>query len=117
MSLAFPLLIKAFFRLPWESGDLVGMVIVSGLAVNNGIYLFESDKSDIIIKILDKGRVIIVTSISSMMGCVPLFFSAAEGFVKSLTFFVFWGIGGSLFISLFLFPLIFWNPSTTVREK
>ena len=117
VSLAFPLLIKAFFRLPWESGDLVGMVIVSGLAVNNGIYLFESDKSDIIIKILDKGRVIIVTSISSMMGCVPLFFSAAEGFVKSLTFFVFWGIGGSLFISLFLFPLIFWNPSTTVREK
>ncbi len=117
VSLAFPLLIKAFLRLPWESGDLVGMVIVSGLAVNNGIYLFESDKSDIIIKILDKGRVIIVTSVSSMMGCVPLFFSAAEGFVKSLAFFVFWGIGGSLFISLFLFPLIFWNPSTTVREK
>ena len=105
-SLALPLLVLAILGKTWESGDIVGMVLVAGLGVNNGIYLIQSTKEYMIIQIRDKIASIFVTSLSTIIGAIPLLLCESGSFAASLSFFMVWGTAGSLLITLLVFPAI-----------
>jgi len=105
-SLALPMVILALLGKNWESGDVVGMVLVSGLAVNNGIYLIQSTKEYMVINIQDKIASILMTSLSTIIGSIPLLLSESGTFATSLAFFMAWGTAGSLIVSLLLFPAV-----------
>lgn len=105
-SLCLPVLVLALMGRSWESGHLVGMVLVAGLSVNNGIYLVESTKEYIVIHIREKLVSILVTSLSTMVGSLPLLLSDSGSFSAALAFFMVWGTAGSLVVSLLVFPAV-----------
>lgn len=105
-SLALPLLVLAILGKTWESGDIVGMVLVAGLGVNNGIYLIQSTKKYMFIQIRDKIASIFVTSLSTIIGAIPLLLCESGSFTASLSFFMVWGTAGSLLITLLVFPAV-----------
>ncbi len=109
VSVFLPLLASLVCSLPLQSGSVVGMILVSGLTVNNAIYLFESKKKTAISKVREKSRNICVTSLTSILGAIPLMLLARETFSFSIAFFMLWGIAGSMIISVFLFPAIISN--------
>ncbi len=113
LSLVLPLGVKALFLLPLELGDVVGMIVLSGIVVNNSIYLAESDKSGICFRVRDKIKSILVTSLTTIAGSVPLYFISADSFSKSLSFFMIFGIINSLLVTLLLFPAVmsWWEKS------
>ena len=105
-SLALPVLVLALLGKTWESGDIVGMVLVAGLGVNNGIYLIQSTKEYMVIQIRDKIASIFITSLSTIIGAIPLLLCESGSFAASLSFFMVWGTAGSLLISLLVFPAV-----------
>ena len=105
-SLALPVLVLALLGKTWESGDIVGMVLVAGLGVNNGIYLIQSTKEYMVIQIRDKIASIFITSLSTILGAIPLLLCESGSFAASLSFFMVWGTAGSLVISLLVFPAV-----------
>lgn len=105
-SMGIPMTIRYIFGGTITTADIIGLVIASGLAVNNGIYIAESKKSDILGKIREKTRSILVTSFSTMAGAIPLLIFATDSFSKQLAFFMVFGTGGSMIISFLLFPVI-----------
>ncbi len=104
LSLVLPLAAKMFLSLPLELGDIVGMTVLSGVVVNNSIYLAESKKTKLCFRVREKIKSIFVTSLTTVAGSVPLYFIASDSFSKSLSFFMIFGVAGSLFASLVLFP-------------
>lgn len=105
-SFALPLLVLAILGKTWECGDIVGMVVVAGLGVNNGIYLIQSIKKYMFIQIQDKIASIFVTSLSTIIGAIPLLLCESDSFAASLSFFMVWGTAGSLLITLLVFPAV-----------
>ena len=105
-SLALPVLVLALLGKTWESGDIVGMVLVAGLGVNNGIYLIQSTKEYMFIEIRDKIASIFITSLSTIIGAIPLLLCESGSFAASLSFFMVWGTAGSLLTSLLVFPAV-----------
>lgn len=105
-SLALPVLVLALLGKTWESGDIVGMVLVAGLGVNNGIYLIQSTKEYMFIQIQDKIASIFITSLSTIIGAIPLLLCESGSFAASLSFFMVWGTAGSLLTSLLVFPAV-----------
>jgi HAE1 family hydrophobic/amphiphilic exporter-1 len=107
VSCLFPLLLKYITRSPLEMGDIVGMVIISGISVNNAIYIAESKKSSVIFKIREKIRSILVTSLTGILAAMPLVFMKSGGFSKTLALSILLGTAGSLFAALVLFPAVY----------
>lgn len=105
-SLCLPVLVLALMGRSWESGHLVGMVMVAGLSVNNGIYLIESTKEYMVINIQEKLVSILITSLSTIVGSLPLLLSDSGSFSAALAFFMVWGTAGSLVVSLLVFPAV-----------
>lgn len=103
-SLFIPFIYKFLSKVPLELGDVVGMILVSGISVNNSIYIMESRKSKVIYKVRDKVRSIIVTSLTSIIGAVPLIIRNSGTFASQLSLFMLLGIFGSVIVSLFIFP-------------
>jgi len=104
VSCALPLLIKAITRTPLEMGDITGLVIISGLSINNAIFILGSKKSLITFRVREKIQSILVTSLTNMAASVPLIIMARNNFSTALATSIFWGTIGSLIITLFLFP-------------
>ena len=104
VSISIPLMIKYFLGVPLELGDVIGMVLLSGISVNNSILILESRKSCTAFKIREKLKSIMATSLTTIVGAVPLFFAATDSFSKSLSFFMFAGILSSTIICFVLFP-------------
>ncbi len=105
-SLALPVLVLALLGKTWESGDIVGMVLVAGLGVNNGIYLIQSTNEYMFIQIRDKIASIFITSLSTIIGAIPLLLCESGSFAASLAFFMVWGTAGSLLTTLLVFPAV-----------
>ena len=103
-SLFIPLLYKVIGNIPLEMGDIVGMILVSGISVNNSIYIMESRKDKIRYKVRDKFRSIIVTSLSTIIGAIPLIIRNTGSFASALSLFMLLGVLSSLIISIFIFP-------------
>ena len=105
-ALVIPFVYKFITKIPLELGDVLGMILVSGISVNNSIYILESKKIKVINKIRDKSRSIIVTSLTSIFGAIPLIIMDSGTFASQLSLFMILGILGSLIISLFIFPAV-----------
>jgi HAE1 family hydrophobic/amphiphilic exporter-1 len=116
VSCVLPLLIKFVTQNPLEMGDIVGMVIISGLSVNNAIYITESVKSRIPFRIREKIQSILVTSLTSIVAAVPLIIMSEGGFSRALAASILWGTAGSLVATLVLFPAIFYNYTRLVGK-
>lgn len=108
-SLFIPFIYKFISKIPLELGDIVGMILISGISVNNSIYILESKKNKDIYKIRDKVRSIIVTSLTSIIGAIPLIIMDSGTFASQLSLFMILGILGSLLVSLFIYPSVISN--------
>ena len=110
VSCVLPLLIKFITNTALEMGDITGLVLISGLSVNNVIYISESHKSVILFKAREKIQSILVTSLTNLASSVPLVFLAKNSFSSALASSIFWGTIGAIPVTLFLFPAV-WSLS------
>ncbi|MBO5142961.1 MAG: efflux RND transporter permease subunit [Clostridia bacterium] len=104
ISFSLPLFIRLITGVPLQLGDITGMVILSGIGVNNTIYMIIANKFQIIFKFRSKFDSIMVTSLTSIISAIPLLLMKGEYFSKNLSFFMFWGIFGTLVACLLLYP-------------
>ncbi len=103
VSLALPCLFKFAGAQAFTLGDIVAAIILSGIAVNNSIYIEESSESEFELKLKSKLKSILVTSMTSVCGAVPLYILSEEGFNRDMALFMILGILNSLFVTLFLY--------------
>ncbi|WP_147634674.1 efflux RND transporter permease subunit [Treponema pectinovorum] len=103
VSICLPVLLRFFSFVPFETGDIVGMVVLSGITVNNAIYIEGADGKTFGEKLLQKLKSIIVTSLTTIVGSIPLYFMSGDGFSKNLSFFMIFGIIDSLAVTLLLY--------------
>jgi len=66
----------------------------------------ESRKDNIRYKVRDKFRSIIVTSVSTIIGAIPLIIRNTGSFASALSLFMLLGVLSSLIISIFIFPAL-----------
>lgn len=102
-----PLLILFISQKPLELGDIVGLVILSGITINNSIYITESSSSTTILKVRDKIKSILITSTTTLLGSIPLYIFSKGSFSKSLAFFMLFGILNSIITCTIFFPGLF----------
>ena len=107
VSCVLPLGIRLITNTSLILGDIVGLVVLSGISVNNSIYIGESKKVSIHYKLREKIKSILVTSLTTIISSVPLYIFCKDSFSKSLAFFMFFGVLNSLLVSLFMFCGVF----------
>jgi multidrug efflux pump subunit AcrB len=107
VSCVLPLLVKYITGRPLEMGDITGMVIISGISVNNAVYIAESAKSNIVFRIREKIQSILVTSLTSITASIPLVITGSGGFSTALAFSILLGAMGSLLAALLFLPAVF----------
>jgi HAE1 family hydrophobic/amphiphilic exporter-1 len=107
VSCVLPLLIKYITRHPLEMGDITGMLIISGISVNNAVYIAESAKSNMIFRIREKIQSILVTSLTSITASIPLVMTGSGGFSTALAFSILLGSMGSMLAALLFLPAVF----------
>lgn len=104
VSIALPLLVKFLFGISFELGDVVGMILISGISVNNSIYIMESKKQNPMFRVQDKIKSILITSLTTILGALPLVIMKTGSFAGTLSIFMMLGVLNSLIVSVGLFP-------------
>ena len=104
VSIMIPLFIKIILRSPIQVGDIIGIIILSGITVNNIVYIMESTYNSVLYKIRNKARSILVSSITTICSSVPLLFMASEGFSRLIAFFMIFGMINSVLCSFIFIP-------------
>ena len=104
VTLFFPLISNLIFDGALEMGDVIALVILSGICINNAIYVLEGKSENVKFKLREKIKSILVTSLTTILTSIPLLIFAQDAFSKSLSFFMLTGILSSLFVILILFP-------------
>lgn len=117
VSISLPLIIRFICTKPLTMGDIIGMVIISGISVNNAIYIMESKHPSMLFKVRNKIQSILVTSLTSIIGAVPLWILGETDFSKSLGFVLFFGTTASLLSSLILYPAILQKYNELYRKR
>ncbi len=108
VSLFLPLTARALAFQPLSLGDALGMIFLSGICVNNALYVLaeynlRKRKSGIAAaKKLFKS--VLASSLTSAAGAVPVMIAGSGTFSGDLAFFMFLGSGGAIFAGLILFP-------------
>ena len=105
VSVVLPLTIKIILRKPLELGDIIGMIILSGISINNAIYISESHFKNVLFKVRNKITSIIVTSMTTIISSIPLYIIGKDSFFKTIAFFMIFGILNSFLNSIFLYPI------------
>jgi HAE1 family hydrophobic/amphiphilic exporter-1 len=122
LSLILPLFILFLTGQPLSTPILIGLVILTGMAVNNSLLIADlvrenvnQTKSDftstalvrpVLFALRKRFRDLLLTSGTSVFGALPLLGLQSNngGMLSSLSFIVFWGIIGSLIVTLFFLP-------------
>jgi len=107
VSVSLPLALRFASGMPLGMGDIVGMVVLSGVSVNNAIYISESRLSRVKYRIREKIQPILVTSLTSVAGSLPLALFGEPGFSRDLAHFMIWGTLCSVFACVCLFPSVY----------
>ncbi|MBO7123510.1 MAG: efflux RND transporter permease subunit [Treponema sp.] len=108
LSLLAPLLLRSLAFCPLTLGDAVGMVFISGLCVNNALYILSEyknrgDKNPFrAAKSLSKS--VLSSSATTLVASVPVMICGGGGFASDLAFFMFFGTLASVFAGLVYFP-------------
>jgi len=117
VSCLLPLLVKFITRTPLEMGDITGLVLISGLSVNNAIYISESHKSLLVFRVREKIQSILVTSLTNLASSIPLIIMMKNNFSTALASSIFWGTIGSLLVTLFFFPAVWSLPRISLIKQ
>jgi HAE1 family hydrophobic/amphiphilic exporter-1 len=127
-SLAFPVVAHALRGEPLSVPVLVGFIMLSGMVVNNSILVIDAIRDRLrgspgghgsaaraarmrgAVHAAIRGRIrpLLITSVATIAGTVPLLFARAQGagFLSALAFVVFWGMLGSLFSTVLVVPAL-----------
>lgn len=104
-----PVFIKIILGEPLFPGDVCGIIVLCGIAVNNAIYILESKSKRIEFKVRSKLKSILVSSLTTVAGTLPLLIFSADQFSRNISFFMFFGILNSVILSLIFLPGIFYE--------
>lgn len=119
LSLFLPLALRAATFCPLTFGDAVGMVFVSGLCVNNALYIMAEFNLNGRKNARAAARAVLKSCLSSSattIACaLPLAFFGSGGFSSDLAFFTLFGTLGSLAASLVFFPEMLDGGATTKK--
>ena len=94
---------------------LIGLIVLSGMAVNNSILIVDAYRSRgargpraVTEAVLSRLSALTATSAATILGHLPLLFAAGEGaaFMRSLAFVIIWGIAGSYAATITLVPAL-----------
>jgi multidrug efflux pump subunit AcrB len=107
VSCAVPLLVKFLCGKPLEMGDMAALMVISGLSVNNAIYIEGARRGAIHFRVREKIQSILTTSLTGIAGAVPLALAGGEGFPAALARGILWGTAGALAATLLLFPALY----------
>jgi multidrug efflux pump subunit AcrB len=114
-SLTFPLVIMRLSGQRLVVPVLIGLIVLSGMAVNNSILIVDACRSrgprrprSVTDAVLSRLSALTATSAVTILGHVPLLFAAGEGagFMRSLAFVIIWGIAGSYAATILLVPAL-----------
>jgi HAE1 family hydrophobic/amphiphilic exporter-1 len=107
VSCAVPLLVRFLSGKPLEMGDMAALVVISGLSINNAIYIEGARLRAVHFRIREKIQSILTTSLTGIAGAAPLALMGGEGFPAALARGILWGTAGSLAAALLLFPALY----------
>jgi multidrug efflux pump subunit AcrB len=107
VSCAVPLLVRFLSGKPLEMGDMAALVVISGLSVNNAIYIEGARLRAVHFRVREKIQSILTTSLTGIAGAAPLALMGGEGFPAALARGILWGTLGSLAAALLLFPALY----------
>lgn len=102
-SLFLPLLLRFLTGSQINFGDTVGIILLSGIVINNSIYISEAPGKTVYGKISKRIKSILITSLTTIFSSLPMVFLSNSEFIKSLSFFMTTGVLNSIIVSLFLF--------------
>jgi len=124
LSLSFPLLALWFLGFSITFPVLIGMIILTGIVVNNVILIVDKARrrlaenptdqsaravrSAVLRSLRNRLRPLLLTSGTTLLGVLPLLIMGESGtsLLTALAFVVFWGIIGSLFTAMVLLPAL-----------
>jgi multidrug efflux pump subunit AcrB len=121
-SLAFPVIAFFIAGMPLRIPALVGLIMLSGMAVNNSILIANeirarggdrgaspaSMRGLVIMAIRKRLKPLLISSGMTLVGTLPLLFAGGSGgaFMRTISFVVFWGIIGSLVSTFLVLPAL-----------
>ncbi|MBQ0002152.1 MAG: efflux RND transporter permease subunit [Treponema sp.] len=108
-SLFLPLLIRILTDTPLNFGDCIGIILLCGIVINSSIYISESHEKSPVQKTINCLQSILITSFTTILSSLPMMIFSSSQFISSLSFFMFFGTFGSIFISLYIFPSLINN--------
>ena len=90
----------------FETGDVIGMVLLSGITVNNAIYIASDNEKNAILKLKKHLSSVFSSSLTSIVGSLPVLFMAEGGLSYRLSFFMLWGLISSLVVCTVFLPCL-----------
>lgn len=108
VSLSLPIALRALSFTPLTLGDAVGMVFISGICVNNALYILgermANKKNGSFAAAKKVLKSVLSSSITTLVAALPVMLSGAGAFASDLAFFMFFGSLASVFAGLIYFP-------------
>jgi multidrug efflux pump subunit AcrB len=121
-SLAFPVIAFFITGEPLRLPVVVGLIMLSGMAVNNSILIVDeirarggergpcsaSMRGLVVMAIRKRLKPLLISSGMTLVGTLPLLFAGGSGgaFMRAISFVVFWGILGSLASTFLVLPAL-----------
>jgi HAE1 family hydrophobic/amphiphilic exporter-1 len=115
LAFVLPICLLRLFAYPVSLSVIAGLILTAGVAVNNCIVVLAPygrrrlEALPVLAILERKMRAILIASLTTVLGVLPLFFSSGRGFLPPLSLVMAAGIGGSLplfFLSLALFSRV-----------
>lgn len=97
-SIFLPVFLRFIFNSGIEFGDFIGLILLSGITVNNSIFILSSNNY------CEKFKSITTSALTTLASSLPLMFITGDVFTNRFSFTMFFGILGSWYVSLYLFP-------------
>ena len=105
-SMILPLTLRVIINGTLHPAEIMGIIISAGTSINNAIYLSDNPARNIRQTMKNHIKSISATSLTTILGTLPLLLSGINGLPKDLAFFILFSTINSMIISLAVFPII-----------
>ncbi len=102
--LSIPLIIIRMAGLELGTETILGLILVSGMGINNGILIMDNLENGVFQAVKQRFNGLFLTTVTSIGGLVPMLFTA-DPFFRNLTIILITGLSASFFVSICLFPV------------
>jgi multidrug efflux pump subunit AcrB len=125
-SITLPLIIMRLTGQRLVVPVLIGLIVLSGMAVNNSILIVDAYRSRrargpraVADAVLSRLSALTATSGATVLGHLPLLFAAGAGaaFMRSLAFVIIWGIVGSYAATVLFVPALIGMAGKGARQQ